>query len=292
MRYTDSEILAAVETAGSNRKAATMLDMDRRGLERRLAKMRREVGARRLLVVDIETRPMLVYSWGMFNQNFSPAQVIDWGGVLCFAAKWDGEDDMMFFAEWGRGGKDRMIRAAHRLLDEADGVVGWNSQRFDTRWFNNEFQRARLRKPTPYKNIDLMKSQKSNSFMYSNKLESRRRWLGKDGKVETGGFNLWRQCMDGDRKARKLMEQYNREDVQITQEEFDEMRAGGWVKNLPNLSIHGGQCCPNCGSERLQAHKPHEAQTRCYALWVCQDCGTAARSTRAEPGAARLRVAA
>ena len=36
-----------------------------------------------------------------------------------------------------------------------------------------------MRKPTPYKNVDLMKSQKANAFMYSNKLESRRRWLGK-----------------------------------------------------------------------------------------------------------------
>ena len=137
-----------------------------------------------------------------------------------------------------------------------------------------------------------MREQKREMFLYSNKLESRRRWLGKEGKVETGGFSLWRGCMDGDREARRLMEEYNRADVEITQEEFDAMRHGGWLKALPNASLHGGHCCPACGGERLQAHKPYEAQTRRYALWVCQDCGTASRSTKAEPGAAQLRVAA
>ena len=68
--------------------------------------------------------------------------------------------------------------------------------------------------------------------------------------------------------------------------------SGGWLKGLPNASLRGGQCCPACGSDRLQAHKPYEAQTRRYALWVCQDCGTASRSTKAEPGGAQMRVAA
>lgn len=292
MIYTDSELLAAVQAAGSQRKAAAALGINRRTLERRLERMNRPAPDSRLLVIDIETRPLLGYVWGTFNQNLGPSQVVDWGGMMCFAAKWDGDDDVMFHAEWERGGKDRMLRAALRLLDEADAVVGWNSARFDVRWIKGELHRYGMRKPTPFKSIDLMREQKREMFLYSNKLESRRRWLGKDGKVDTGGFGLWRGCMDGDRESRALMEEYNRADVLITQEEFDTMRQGGWLKGLPNASIHGGHCCPACGSEKLQAHKPYEAQTRRYALWVCQDCGTASRSTKAEPGGAQMRVAA
>ena len=290
--FSDAEILAAVKVAGSQRKAAAALGINRRTLERRLERMSRPVPDSRLLVIDIETRPLLGYVWGTFNQNLGPSQVVDWGGMMCFAAKWDGDDDVMFYAEWERGGKDRMLRAALRLLDEADGVVGWNSARFDVRWIKGELHRYGMRKPTPFKSIDLMREQKREMFLYSNKLESRRRWLGKEGKVDTGGFGLWRGCMDGDRESRALMEEYNRADVLITQEEFDTMRQGGWLKSLPNASLHGGHCCPACGSERLQAHKPYEAQTRRYALWVCQDCGTASRSTKAEPGGAQMRVAA
>lgn len=286
----DSEILAAVESAGSQLKAASLLGINRRTLERRLKRMRREPVDTRVLVIDIETRPMLVHTWGMFQQNIGPSQVVDWGGVLCFAAKWAGSDDMMFYAEWK--GRERMIRAAHRLLDEADAIVGWNSQRFDTRWLNAEFQRAGMRRPTPYRNVDLMRAQKRDAFMMSNKLESRRLWLGEAGKADTGGFALWRGCMDGDQESRRLMEEYNRRDVEITQEEFDRMRAGGWVRNLPNLSIVGGKVCPSCGSDRLHAHKPYRTDVREYDLWVCDDCGTASRATKCRPGSAKLKAVA
>lgn len=268
------------------------MGLDRRTVERRMARMNRMPEASRLLVLDIETRPLLVYTWGMFQQNISPAQVKDWGGLLCFAAKWHGSDEMIFHAEWGRGGKERMVREAHRLLDEADGVIGWNSRKFDERKLNAEFQRAGLRRPTPYRSVDLMASQRRDTAYPSNKLESRRLIHGREGKVDTGGFPLWIGCMEGDREARKLMEEYNRHDVRMTEEEFDAMRAGGWVRSLPNLSILGGDVCPNCGSDRLHAHKPHHAATRRYPLWVCDDCGTASRAVKCLPGAAKLRPVA
>jgi hypothetical protein len=291
MKLADSEVLAAIAEHGSQRKAAAALGLDRRTVERRMARMNRDPGAPRVLIIDIETRPLLVYCWGMFQQNIAPSQVVDWGGVMCFAAKWAGEDDVLFHAEW-KGGKDKMIRAAHRLLDEADAVVGWNSQKFDTRKLNAEFQRAGLRRPTPYRNVDLMRSQKRDADFPSNKLESRRRIHGRVGKLDTGGFPLWVGCMNGDRAAQKHMKEYNIVDLHETEEEFDVMRAGGWVRNLPNLSLCGGHVCPNCGSDRLQADTPYRADTRRYALWVCQDCGTASRAIKCEPGSAKLKAVA
>lgn len=240
----------------------------------------------RILIIDIETRPALVYTWGMFNQSFGPSQVVDWGGVLCFAAKWHGEEETKFYAEWR--GKERMIRAAHKLLNDADAVVGWNSQRFDTRWLQAEFQRAGLSRPSPYANVDLMRSQKRDAFMLSNKLESRRLWLGEDGKAETGGFGLWKGVMDGDRQARRLMEEYNRRDVEITEEEFDRMRAGGWVRGLPNAAIEGGHVCSHCGSERLQARGFQVTKTRRYRRYQCRDCGGWSKAVACEPGSAKL----
>jgi len=290
MDITDSEVIAAIKAHGSQRKAAAALGLDKRTVERRLARINREPAAPRLLVIDIETRPMLSYHWGMFQQNISPVQVKEWGGLLCFAAKWSDEEEVMFHSEWKD--RERMVRAAHKLLDEADGVIGWNSQRFDVRKLNAEFQRAGLRRPTPFRNVDLMRSQKRDIDFGSNKLESRRRWLGKEGKVDTGGFQLWIGCMEGDKESRRLMEEYNRNDVLITADEFDGMRSGGWVRNMPNLSTLGGHVCPNCGSDRLQAERAFLADTRRYPLWVCVDCGTASRSTKCEPGSAKLKAVA
>lgn len=242
----------------------------------------------KILILDIETRPALVYTWGMFNQSFGPSQVVDWGGVLCFAAKWHGSDDMLFYSEWR--GKERMVKAAHRLLSEADAVVGWNSQRFDVRWLQAEFQRMGLSRPSPYANVDLMRSQKRDAFMLSNKLESRRLWLGEDGKAETGGFGLWKGVMDGKRESRRLMEEYNRRDVLITEEEFNRMRAGGWVRGLPNHAIEGGHTCPSCGGEKLQARGYQHTKTRRYKRYQCKavECGAWSKAVTCEPGSAKL----
>lgn len=240
----------------------------------------------RILILDIETRPALVWTWGMFNQSFGPSQVVDWGGVLCFAAKWHGDEGVKFYSEWK--GRERMIKAAHRLLNEADAVVGWNSQRFDTRWLHAEFQRAGMARPSPYANVDLMRSQKRDAFMLSNKLESRRLWLGEEGKLDTGGFGLWKAVMDGNREARRKMQEYNEQDVLITEEEFDRMRSGGWVRGLPNFAIDGGHVCPSCGSEKLQARGYLHSKTRRYQRFQCKDCGGWSKAVACEPGSAKL----
>jgi hypothetical protein len=290
MRVTDAAILNAVERHGSQRRAAAALGLNSRTVERRLASMSDDPWAPKGLVLDVETKPLQVYTWGMFQQNISPAQVIDWGGLLCFAAKWVGVAKMTFRAEWD--GKQRMLDTIHEMLCEADYVVGWNSKRFDERKINAEFQRAGMSRPTPYRSIDLMRNQKRDADFPSNKLESRRRLMGREGKLDTGGFPLWIGCMKGDRTAQQTMKGYNCEDTTITEEEFLEMLSGGWIRGLPNRSIHGGHVCANCGSDRLQAVKPYKTDVRVYPQWVCQDCGTACRETKSMPGSAPLKAVA
>lgn len=290
MKITDAAILHAIQRFGSQRKAAAALGIHSRTLERRMARMGDELPGQKGLVVDIETKPLLVYTWGMFQQNIAPNQVVDWGGMLCFAAGWVGSDETIFRSEWDS--KDRMLRTIHDLLCEADYVVGWNSRRFDEKKINAEFQRARMKRPTPYRSIDLMREQKKYADFPSNKLESRRRIMDREGKLDTGGFPLWIGCMQGDRQAQATMQGYNEHDKHVTEEEFHEMRAGGWIHGLPNLSIDGGHCCPNCGSEKLQAVQPYRTDVRIYPQWVCLDCGSAMRETKSMPGSARLKAIA
>ena len=132
MSIADSQILAAIKKYGSQRKAAAALGLHSRTVERRLAKLAEGAGREfRLLVIDIETRPLEVYCWGLHKQFIGVNQIKHPGGLLCFAARWVGEETSQFYSEWG--GYERMVRAAHRLLSEADAVVGWNSARFDVK---------------------------------------------------------------------------------------------------------------------------------------------------------------
>lgn len=285
-------IISAVNKHGSQRKAAKALGIHPRTLERTLARMADEAIRQKLLVIDIETSPNIVFTWGLWQQNVAINQIIESGRVLCFAAKWHGDDETMFYSERQKGGHDRMIRAAHRLLCEADAVVGWNSQRFDARWLNAEFKRYGLRRPAGYKHVDLMRAVKKYQFLPSYKLDYTARNLGVGGKVETGGFKLWRDCLDGDREAWRLMEEYNRADTDLTDAVLTDMMHGGWVTGLPNLSVHAGDACPHCGSRRLRADGHYQTQTRRYSQWVCMDCGSPSRSVKCEPGSAVLKEVA
>lgn len=286
----DNQILAAIELHGSQRKAAAALGLHSRTLERRLARLADVAVLPKVLVIDIETAPNLVWTWGLFQQNIGINQIERPGRVLCFAARWHGSDETMFYSE--RKGRDQMVNAAHRLMLEADAIVGWNSQRFDTRWLNKEFKQSALRRPAGHRQVDLMRSVKKYQYQPSYKLDYNARFLGIGGKVATGGFELWRGCMGGDRESWRLMEEYNRHDTNLTDEVLTDMRQGGWVTGLPNMSLHGGDVCPCCGSDRLQADGLIKGTTRTYRKWVCLDCGSPAQSVKCEPGAARLKAVA
>lgn len=291
-KTSDNELLRAIKHCGSQRKAAKFLGLHSRTVERRLAVLAEPAIAPRILVLDIETAPNLVYSWGLFKQTIGVNQIVTPGRVLCFAARWHGEDKTVFYSERQPGGAERMIAAAHKLLSEADAVAGWNSQRFDVRWLNAEFKRHGLRRVAGYRHIDLMKSVKKHQYHPSYKLDYTARFLGLDGKVQTGGFDLWRDCMNGDREAWALMEEYNRHDTELTDAVLADMRQGGWATGLPNLSVDGGECCPNCGSERLQADGYVLKLSRRYRKWICLDCQSPSESIKSEPGSAKLKAAA
>ena len=41
-----------------------------------------------ILLIDIETAPNKVYTWGLWNQNVSLNQIDEVGYTLCWAATW------------------------------------------------------------------------------------------------------------------------------------------------------------------------------------------------------------
>lgn len=245
----------------------------------------------KILTIDIETKPLVAYAWGLRDQNIGINQILSAGGILCFAAKFRGERKVHFHSEW-EDGELRMLKAAHRLLDEADAVVGWNSDRFDVRWLNGQFVKRNLPRPSPFAKVDLMKSVQHFQYLPSYKLDFVARFLGIGAKVRTGGFDLWGDVLNGCPKARALMRRYNIGDTKLTEAVFDRLLAKGWVRGMPNHAIEGGHCCPNCGSERLQARGFALSKTRRYQRWQCRECGGWSQSVLCEPGSAKLKAMA
>ena len=87
---------------------------------------------RKILILDIETRPARAYVWRAYGeQNIGVEQIIDAGGVICVGAKWLGHKESYMFADWHVGGHYTMLHSVHKMMSQADAVVTFNGDRFD-----------------------------------------------------------------------------------------------------------------------------------------------------------------
>lgn len=234
----------------------------------------------RTLVLDIETQPAEAFVWGLFDQNIGINMLKNVGGTMSWAAKWAGEKDM-YFSSLHHSGKVPMVVNMWHLLNEADEVVGWNSQSFDTRHLNTEFIKLGLPPPSPYKQIDLMRTVKSKMRFISNKLDFVSQTLGVGKKVEHEGFELWLACMNGDKDAWARMREYNEHDVELTEKLYFKLRP--WVtNNVSRAASTDGVVCTSCGSDHLHSHGTVRTRANVFKRYQCQECGTWVRSVIAE----------
>jgi uncharacterized protein YprB with RNaseH-like and TPR domain len=172
------------------------------------------------LFLDIETTPMQVYAWGLFDQNITIDQIIKSTEMLCFGARWLGEKKVIFRSVY-HDGKKAMLEELHRLMEEADVLVGWNSSAFDHKHINREFLENGMMPPSTVKDLDLMSVTKSNFLFPSNKLDYVAQRLEVGAKVKHSGFSLWLGCMDNDKKSWKQMKEYQIQDVNLLVDLYD-----------------------------------------------------------------------
>lgn len=178
----------------------------------------------RVLVFDIETRSITAKTFGLFDQNIGLNQVIDDGGILCFAAKFLGEKEIFYFDVKGNKKKEKQIlKKIWKLLDDCDMALGQNSNRFDLKVLGALFVVYELGLPSSFKKLDtLVMSKRIGKFM-SHKLEYMSKKLCKVRKSihnKYPGFTLWDECEKGNATAWKAMKSYNITDILATEELF------------------------------------------------------------------------
>ena len=236
----------------------------------------------KLLVIDIETMANLAWTWGTWDQNIAPAQIVKHKRVLSWAAKWYGNTAVEFFSEF-RDGREDMVRQAWDRLNAADGVIGYNSKKFDVKHLNTEFFVDGLTPPAPFAHIDLLQTVRKEFAFGSNKLAAVADRLGIGSKLEHEGFALWLKCEAGDAQAWKRMEAYNRQDVVLTEQLYKTILP--WITSHPSYAAFAHSempMCPNCGHEPLNPSGYHHARTRAYLRYHCPACGHWARDRHAQ----------
>jgi predicted RNA-binding Zn-ribbon protein involved in translation (DUF1610 family) len=231
----------------------------------------------RILTLDIETSPALAYVWGIHKQHIGPHQIVEPTRMLSFAAKWYDEKGVIFASEHHDGAFET-VRQLWWLLDEADAVIHYNGTSFDIPHINREFLLAGFNPPSPYVQIDLWRTVRSQFKFLSNKLNSVAEALDLGGKAAHEGFGLWTKCLEGDPKAWGRMKRYNIQDVRLTEKLYQELRP--WIKRHPTVTLGEGtaHACPTCGSGHLQRRGLARTATSTFQRWRCQDCGAYSRS--------------
>jgi hypothetical protein len=227
-----------------------------------------------VLVLDIETSPMLTYSWSLFPDSINPEMVLQPSRVLCFAANWYPAKRVDVFCEWDDDGHAGMVAAAWDLLDRADICVGYNQQGFDLKHLNREFALAGLGPPSPYQNIDLLKVVRQQFKFPSNRLGQIGQSLDIGAKLDTGGWKLWQGVLDGDEKARKKFARYCKGDVALTADLLARLANSGWIKNVPHAGLWSGDmtACYACGDTNLIPAGFAYTKTARYLRLACA-CG-------------------
>jgi hypothetical protein len=225
----------------------------------------------RILVLDIEWKPAIAYVWQLYDVNIALNQLIDDGGLLCFAAKWLGERKMHFCAEWESGGRTGMAEAAHALFSEADAIVTFNGDKYDNPKLLGEFLLAGLPPPPPHTSIDVYKAVKKLGFL-SNKLAYIGPKLVGDSKVKHEGMELWVKAMNGCPKARRMMKRYNCQDVTLLEDVYLKVRP--YIRNHPHLGMRGPRQCGACGSGHVHVSKYRRTKASRIQQLHCQTCGS------------------
>jgi hypothetical protein len=245
----------------------------------------------KMLVLDIETSPLLANVWSLWNNNFIGLNQLkkDWH-LMSFAAKWYGDDnpDNIIYMDQRhvKNVEDdrKQLKAIWKLLDEADILITQNGKKFDTKKINARFVLNGMKPPSSYRNIDTYLIAKRHFGFTSNKLEYMTDKLCKTyKKLSHGKFpgqKLWTECLKGNMEAWDEMEEYNKYDILSLEELYDILVP--WDDSI-NFTIYFEDDVCSCGSTDIRKNGFYFTNANKYQKYVCHgtDCGAEFRDKKA-----------
>lgn len=196
----------------------------------------------KILLFDIETSPLIGYTWGTFDQNV--IQVKDEWTLLSFAYKWFGSKEVFCKTRKGEKTDKALTKQLWHVMSEADIIIGHNGDAFDIKKAQAKFLEHGLPPLKPFKSIDTLKVARQRFKLTSNRLDSLGELLGLGRKLKTGGFDLWLGCMADKPKSWALMAKYNKQDVVLLEKVYLKLRP--WAKGHPPVHANKPGHCPRC----------------------------------------------
>ena len=229
----------------------------------------------KIAVLDIETLPGVGFFWQLFDTTISIDQVIEDITFLSWAGKWLDSpkmySDILTPDEAIHRDTSRITQSVWDFLKQADIVVGHNFHGYDSKIINTNYLEHGLGPLKPVI-IDTLLVAKNHFRFSSNKLQFINRKLGMRDKMDTGGFQLWKDCHYGDPVALQKMKDYNIQDIYSTEDLM--MRFRPYIKNL-NVALYVDsvtEICPVCGSKEWEPEGSFFTPAGRWPARRCQNC--------------------
>lgn len=236
----------------------------------------------RVLCIDLERIPgrvtLDIFDAKQRSDYIHASTWDEYPETLCFSWRWLGERTTHFAATWTT---DDLAGLSWRLADEATHILGFNSRRADCKWMRDDWLLAGLPKPAPWRDIDLYLVLRQQFALEARSLDFACQRLGLDGKRGHYSIAMARAAHEGDVRAQRAMERYNRGDVKATLDLWNRVRPLVHVPGL-NLGLYYGDerlRCHACGHDALDVEVQDAAtpQTQ-YAMYRCRRCQNVTRS--------------
>ena len=230
------------------------------------------------LFFDIETSPMIVYSWRTgYKLNIPTENIIQDWKIICISYKWEHENKVRNLT-WDKNQCDKkMLQKFVKLMNQADECIAHNGDRFDIKKVRTRCIYHRIPMFPKYRTLDTLKKARGNFNFNSNRLDYIARFLGVGAKLEHEGFDMWVKCVQGDKKALKEMVKYCDMDIIVLEDVFHALQS--YIKPNTHVGVHNGNLkhsCPTCGSEDTELLKNDVTEKGTISRVV--QCGSCNRS--------------
>jgi hypothetical protein len=242
----------------------------------------------RILILDVERLDGITqeHFWDrgdLKNRYVRHENVIREPRTTIVCAKWYDQPDIIRLAEWDKGGRGLFLKRVHKLVSEADIIVGHFIDNADIPWLMGDFYLPRIghphrpnleRLPEP-KTVDtykVMRRFKSGAPFKS--LNALCHILGLPAKVDAYDRERMERAIAGSVEDRERLVDYCAGDVIATQGLYDWERPH--IKNHPALFVDGQSkldTCRACGGETTPIAKRYVADVFTYTMQKCTVCG-------------------
>lgn len=232
----------------------------------------------RILIYDLEVSPLQTSTYSIWESN---ALWVDREWYLFSVSwKWLGEKrtHCKALTDYPNFKKDitddkELVKLTWELLNEADIVIAHNADAFDNKKANARIAFYGMTPPAPYKTVDTLRVARRYFKFTSNRLDDLCQFLGIGEKMETPK-GLAKRCVQGERKAFKIMKDYNKMDVIILENLY--LKLLPWINNHPPRGTMEGRPdhCDNCGYDKMHQHtKKTYAKRGWKQQYKCPNCG-------------------